>query len=59
MVAAQKVESALSPGPVLIELAISHVMVPIGGLSMGFAAMGLPKKRLGLVGFHQPFLRVV
>ena len=59
MAAAQKGESALPPGPVLLERAITRVVVTFWARLRGFAALGLPKKGWGMVGPRHPFLRVV
>jgi len=59
MAAAQKGESALPPGPVLLEQAITRAVVSFWARLRGFAALGLPKKSWGLVGPRYPFLRVV
>ena len=55
----QRGESALPPGPVLLERAITRVVVTFWARLRGFAALGLPKKGWGLVGPRHPFLRVV
>ena len=59
MAAAQKGESALAPGPVLLERAITRAVVSFWARLRGFAVLGLPKKGWGLVGPRHPFLRVV
>ena len=59
MAPARKGESAVSPGPVLLERAITRVVVTLWARLRGFTALGLLKIGWGLVGPRHPFLRVV
>jgi len=59
LAAAQKGESALSPGPVLLERAITRAVASLWARLRGFSALRLPKKGWGLVGPRYPFLRGV
>ena len=58
MAAAQKGESALSPGPVLLERAITRAVATLCSRLRGFAALGLLTTGWGLVGPRHPFLRL-
>ena len=59
MAAAQKGVPAASPGPALLERAITRVVVTFWSRLRGFAALGLPRKGWDSVGPRHPFLRVV